>query len=139
MDLWRRVRDSNPRYITYTAFRVLHLRPLGQLSVSIFVRFSSKKLLKNSLERKQERRQKIFDFEIFCVEEYQGESGGRNSQLLPKFRVSPVMTTSIPLHMMQRHLFYYTPRKNARVWRKAIGKKAKLFAKNEKKQLTISV
>ena len=122
-----------------TAFRVLHLRPLGQLSVSIFVRFSSKKLLKNSLERKQERRQKIFDFEIFCVEEYQGESGGRNSQLLPKFRVSPVMTTSIPLHMMQRHLFYYTPRKNARVWRKAIGKKAKLFAKNEKKQLTISV
>ena len=123
----------------YKKFRVLHLRPLGQLSVSIFVRFSSKKLLKNSLERKQERRQKIFDFEIFCVEEYQGESGGRNSQLLPKFRVSPVMTTSIPLHMMQRHLFYYTPRKNARVWRKAIGKKAKLFAKNEKKQLTISV
>jgi len=48
---------------------------------------SSKKLLENSLERKQERRQKIFDFEIFCVEEYQGESGGRNSQLLPKFRV----------------------------------------------------
>ena len=82
-----------------TAFRVLHLRPLGQLSVSIFVRFSSKKLLKNSLERKQERRQKIFDFEIFCVEEYQGESWGRNSQLLPKFRVSPVMTTSIRLRI----------------------------------------
>ena len=35
--LWRRVRDSNPRYITYTAFRVLHLRPLGQLSVFRFV------------------------------------------------------------------------------------------------------
>ena len=50
--------------------------------------FLSRNLLKNSLERKQERRQKIFDFEIFCVEEYQGESGGRNSQLLPKFRVS---------------------------------------------------
>ena len=49
--------------------------------------FLSGNLLKNSLERKQERRQKIFDFEIFCVEEYQGESGGRNSQLLPKFRV----------------------------------------------------
>ena len=48
--------------------------------------FLSRNLLKNSLERKQERRQKIFDFEIFCVEEYQGESGGRNSQLLPKFR-----------------------------------------------------
>ena len=49
--------------------------------------FLSRNLLKNSLERKQERRQKIFDFEIFCVEEYQGESGERNSQLLPKFRV----------------------------------------------------
>ena len=82
-----------------TAFRVLHLRPLGQLSVSIFVRFSFRKFAQNSLERKQERRQKIFDFEIFSVEEYQGESGGRNSQLLPKFRVSPVMTTSIRLHI----------------------------------------
>ena len=61
--------------------------------------FLSRNLLKNSLERKQERRQKIFDFEIFCVEEYQGESGGRNSQLLPKFRVSPVMTTSIRLRI----------------------------------------
>ncbi len=60
--------------------------------------FLSRSLLKNSLERKQERRQKIFDFEIFCVEEYQGESGGRNSQLLPKFRVRAVITTSIPLH-----------------------------------------
>ena len=136
---WKQRETGGRKSLSCGGFRVLHLRPLGQLSVSIFVRFSSKKLLKNSLERKQERRQKIFDFEIFCVEEYQGESGGRNSQLLPKFRVSPVMTTSIPLHMMQRHLFYYTPRKNARVWRKAIGKKAKLFAKNEKKQLTISV
>ena len=61
--------------------------------------FLSRNLLKNSLERKQERRQKIFDFEIFCVEEYQGESGGRNSQLLPKFRVMSVMTTSIRLRI----------------------------------------
>ena len=61
--------------------------------------FLSRNLLKNSLERKQERRQKIFDFEIFCVEEYQGESGGRNSQLLPKFRVMSVMTTSISLRI----------------------------------------
>ena len=70
--------------------------------------FLSRNLLKNSLERKQERRQKIFDFEIFCVEEYQGESGGRNSQLLPKFRVSPVMTTSIPLHITESvyHTFF---------------------------------
>ena len=69
--------------------------------------FLSRNLLKNSLERKQERRQKIFDFEIFCVEEYQGESGGRNSQLPPKFRVSPVMTTSIPPHTsVSYHKFF---------------------------------
>ena len=146
-----------------TAFRVLHLRPLGQLSIcqsenrfqtiwkeltertakylvfrtagarrntgfladktdtfsKIFEcctfdhsdnspclfssGFLSRNLLKNSLERKQERRQKIFDFEIFCVEEYQGESGGRNSQLLPKFRVSPVMTASIRFHIRLKH------------------------------------
>ena len=60
--------------------------------------FLSRNLLKNSMERKQERRQKIFDFEIFCVEEYQGESGGRNSQIPPKFRVVLVATTSIHLH-----------------------------------------
>ena len=65
--------------------------------------FLSRNLLKNSLERKQERRQKIFDFEIFCVEEYQGESGGRNSQLLPKFRVSPAMTASIRFHIRLKH------------------------------------
>ena len=67
--------------------------------------FSSKNLLKNSLGRKQERKQKIFDFEIFCVEEHQGEAGGRKSQVLPKFRVSPVMTTSIPLRI---HGEYHT-------------------------------
>ena len=70
--------------------------------------FLSRNLLKISLERKQERRQKIFDFEIFCVEEYQGESGGRNSQLLPKFRAVLVMTTSMPLRMeASTHLSYH--------------------------------
>ncbi len=64
---------------------------------------SSKKLLENSLGRKQERRQKIFDFEIFCVEEHQGEAGGRKSQVLPKFRVSPVMTASIRFHIRLKH------------------------------------
>ena len=33
---WRRVRDSNPRSVlTDTSFRVMHLRPLGQLSIYI--------------------------------------------------------------------------------------------------------
>ena len=75
---------------------------------------SSKKLLENSLGRKQERKQKIFDFEIFCVEEYQGESGGRNSQLLPKFRVSPVMTTSIPLRVCQTRSEHLEPQKRGK-------------------------
>ena len=76
--------------------------------------FLSRNLFKNSLERKQERRQKIFDFEIFCVEEYQGESGGRNSQLLPKFRVSPVMTTSIPLRVCQTRSEHLEPQKRGK-------------------------
>ena len=73
--------------------------------------FLSRNLFKKLLERKQERRQKIFDFEIFCVEEYQGESGGRNSQLPPKFRVSPVMTTSIPLRVCQTRSEHLEPQK----------------------------
>ena len=63
---------------------------------------------------KQERRQKIFDFEIFCVEEYQGESGGRNSQLLPKFRViSPVMTTSIRFRIYPKNCCRFN---SATIW-----------------------
>ena len=65
--------------------------------------FSSKKLLKNSLGRKQERKQKIFDFEILGVEMYQRKSGGRKSQIPPKFRVSPVMTASIRFHIWLKH------------------------------------
>lgn len=97
---WRRVRDSNPRFLLGTQHFECCTFDHSDNSPCLFSSgFLSRNLLKNSLERKQERRQKIFDFEIFCVEEYQGESGGRNSQLLPKFRVSPVMTTSIPLLM----------------------------------------
>ena len=70
---------------------------------------SSKKLLENSLGRKQERKQKIFDFEIFCVEEHQGEAGGRNSQIPPKFQVSLVTTTSIHLHAVFSRLCGFLP------------------------------
>ena len=83
----------------FIKFRVLHLRPLGQLSVSIFVRFSFQKFAQKFVGEKTGETAKIFDFEIFCVEEYQGESGGRNSQLPPKFRVRAVMTTSIPVRI----------------------------------------
>ena len=86
---WRRVRDSNPRFLLGTQHFECCTFDHSDNSPCLFSSgFLSGNLLKNSLERKQERRQKIFDFEIFCVEEYQGESGGRNSQLPPKFRVS---------------------------------------------------
>ena len=101
---WRRVRDSNPRFLLGTQHFECCTFDHSDNSPCLFSSgFLSGNLLKNSLERKQERRQKIFDFEIFCVEEYQGESGGRNSQLLPKFRVSPVMTASIRFHIRLKH------------------------------------
>ena len=105
---WRRVRDSNPRFLLGTQHFECCTFDHSDNSPCLFSSgFLSRNLLKNSLERKQERRQKIFDFEIFCVEEYQGESGGRNSQLLPKFRVVPVMTTSIPPHTsVSYHKFF---------------------------------
>lgn len=101
---WRRVRDSNPRFLLGTQHFECCTFDHSDNSPCLFSSgFLSRNLLKNSLERKQERRQKIFDFEIFCVEEYQGESRGRNSQLLPKFRVSPVMTASIRFHIRLKH------------------------------------
>lgn len=101
---WRRVRDSNPRFLLGTQHFECCTFDHSDNSPYLFSSgFLSRNLLKNSLERKQERRQKIFDFEIFCVEEYQGESGGRNSQLLPKFRVSPAMTASIRFHIRLKH------------------------------------
>lgn len=101
---WRRVRDSNPRFLLGTQHFECCTFDHSDNSPCLFSSgFLSRNLLKNSLERKQERRQRIFDFEIFCVEEYQGESGGRNSQLLPKFRVSPVMTASIRFHIQLKH------------------------------------
>lgn len=101
---WRRVRDSNPRFLLGTQHFECCTFDHSDNSPCLFSSgFLSRNLLKNSLERKQERRQKIFDFEIFCVEEYQGESGGRNSQIPPKFRVSPVMTASIRFHIRLKH------------------------------------
>lgn|GEM_PF-5632239 len=101
---WRRVRDSNPRFLLGTQHFECCTFDHSDNSPCLFSSgFLSRNLLENSLERKQERRQKIFDFEIFCVEEYQGESRGRNSQLLPKFRVSPVMTASIRFHIRLKH------------------------------------
>ncbi len=71
------------------------LQPLGQLSV--YFRRVLSELAKIFWREKQERNHKSIRFEILKTRNLQGFSGGRNSQIPPKFRVSPVMTTSIPL------------------------------------------
>ena len=77
-----------------TAFRVLHLRPLGQLSVYVIPHFFQK-----ILERTDGKNNKIFNFRTEENPVFTGFLSGVNSQLYKKFRVSPVMTTSIPLHV----------------------------------------
>ena len=57
------------------------------------------KALKNPLERKageNTEKYSIFDFENPYISRF---SGGRNDQVAVKFRVSPVMTTSITLRV----------------------------------------
>ena len=80
-----------------TAFRVLHLRPLGQLSVYVIPHFFQK-----LLERTDGKNNKIFNFRTGENPEFMGFLSGANSQLYKKFRVSPVMTTSIPLRIYPR-------------------------------------
>ena len=76
----------------YTAFRVLHLRPLGQLSVYVIPHFFQK-----LLERTDGKNNKIFNFRTGENPEFTGFLSGANSQLYKKFRVRAVMTTSIPV------------------------------------------
>ena len=79
-----------------TAFRVLHLRPLGQLSVYVIPHFFQK-----LLERTDGKNNKIFNFRTGENPVFMGFLSGANSQLYKKFRVSPVMTTSIRLRKLQ--------------------------------------
>ena len=65
--------------------------------------FNSKKFLERKAGENTEK-YSIFDFENPFISRI---SGGRNDQAAVKFRVSPVMTTSIPLHvslMLIEHL-----------------------------------
>ena len=87
-----------------TAFRVLHLRPLGQLSVYVQSAFSFQKLfVKNALERRRKEQQIIQFFEPgktcmvtrFLVDE--------TDSFPARFRVSPVMTASIRFYIRLKH------------------------------------
>ncbi|MDD6284629.1 MAG: hypothetical protein PUB05_04620, partial [Firmicutes bacterium] len=79
----------------FKKFRVLHLRPLGQLSVYVIPHFFQK-----LLERTDGKNNKIFNFRTGENPEFTGFLSGANSQLYKKFRVRPVMTTSIRLHII---------------------------------------
>ena len=65
-----------------TMFRVLHLRPLGQLSVYVIPHFFRK-----LLERTDGKNNKIFNFRTGEKPEIMGFLSGENSQLFKKFRV----------------------------------------------------
>ena len=76
------------------AFRVSHLRPLGQLSVYLKCNPCSGRM-------QEKHARTIWNCEIQtrakpCVADI---FSGRNGRSFQKFRVSPVMTTSIPLHV----------------------------------------
>ena len=66
----------------YTAFRVLHLRPLGQLSVYVIPHFFQK-----LLERTDGKNNKIFNFRTGENPVFMGFFSGANGQLFKKFRV----------------------------------------------------
>ena len=66
----------------YTAFRVLHLRPLGQLSVYVIPHFFQK-----LLERTDGKNNKIFNFRTGENPVFMGFLSGANGQLFKKFRV----------------------------------------------------
>ncbi len=62
--------------------------------------FQSAFYSKNFWREKQERTLKNIRFLILKALINRGFSGGRNDQVAVKFRVSPVMTASIRLHML---------------------------------------
>ena len=87
-----------------TAFRVLHLRPLGQLSVYLMCISCFGKKQDNTQERYEVV--KIRSRRISCAV---GKVRGRSDLWDRIFRVSPVMTTSIPLHILFRVSFSGPP------------------------------
>ncbi len=102
---WRRVWDSNPRALADNRISSAARYDHFDNSPSMFSRrfsppFSDRKRLWKELT---ERTANLFNFRT--VENPHGYKvfGGRNGQLPARFRVSPVMTASIPLHI--RHCY----------------------------------
>ena len=75
-----------------TAFRVLHLRPLGQLSVYVIPHFFQK-----LLERTDGKNNKIFNFRTEENPVFTDFLSGANSQLYKKFRVFYAIVAGVPV------------------------------------------
>ena len=69
---------------------MLHLRPLGQLSVYVILHFFQK-----LLERTDGKNNKIFNFRTGENPEFTGFLSGANSQLYKKFRVFYATVTGV--------------------------------------------
>ena len=85
----------------------MHLRPLGQLSTSIFqsVFPTNKNSFKKLLGRKTGKKTKNYSILMFWNPDESRVLCGRNRLSYGEFRVSPVMTTSIRLHICQSAVF----------------------------------
>ena len=107
--LWRRVRDSNPRFLVGTrhfecrTFDLSDNSPCVFQSAFFFAQISVKKFLERKAGEKT-KKYSIFDFENPYISRF---SGGRNGRSFQKFRVIPVMTTSKTLPISYAHLSYH--------------------------------
>ena len=95
---WRRVRDSNPRFLLGTQHFECCTFDHSDNSPCMLFRISSENFWKELTERTT----KYSIFEPEKTPDFTGFFSGGNSQLYKKFRVSPVMTTSIPLRIYPR-------------------------------------
>lgn len=93
---WRRVRDSNPRFLLGTQHFECCTFDHSDNSPYMLFRF----LLKNFSQELTERTTKYLIFEPKKTPDFTGFLSGANSQLFKKFRVHAVMTSSVPLRIL---------------------------------------
>ena len=99
---WRRVRDSNPRFLSGTHHFEWCTFDLSDNSPRVYFNLFFQPIKihsKNFWEEKQERKLKIIRFSSLKTPIKSRFFYGRNCQTVLNFRVSPVMTTSIRLHI----------------------------------------
>ena len=96
---WRRVRDSNPRFLLGTQHFECCTFDHSDNSPCMLFRISSKNFWKELTERTT----KYLIFEPKKTSDFTGFFSGANNRLYKKFRVSPVMTASIRFRIRLKH------------------------------------